>query len=62
MIVVEALSHSHAVTAIWHYAKCQMPERRTALNGELPIHLLDTDIGARQVEDILGRVAHGIVA
>jgi putative toxin-antitoxin system antitoxin component (TIGR02293 family) len=37
----------------------QRPNR--ALNGELPIRLLDTDIGARQVEDILGRIEHGIV-
>lgn len=33
-----------------------------ALNGELPIHLLDTDIGARQIEDILGRIQHGVVS
>lgn len=33
-----------------------------ALNGEPPIHLLDTDIGAQQVDDILGRIEHGIVA
>ena len=32
-----------------------------ALNGELPIHLLDTEAGARQVEDLLGRIEHGIV-
>lgn len=33
-----------------------------ALNGELPIHLLDTDIGARQIEDILGRIQYGVVS
>jgi putative toxin-antitoxin system antitoxin component (TIGR02293 family) len=38
----------------------QRPNR--ALNGELPIRLLDTDVGARQVEDILGRIEHGIVS
>jgi putative toxin-antitoxin system antitoxin component (TIGR02293 family) len=37
----------------------QRPNR--ALNGEAPIRLLDTDVGARQVEDILGRIEHGIV-
>ena len=37
----------------------QRPNR--ALGGELPIRLLDTDVGARQVEDILGRIEHGIV-
>lgn len=38
----------------------QRPNR--ALNDELPIRLLDTDVGARQVEDILGRIEHGIVS
>ena len=33
-----------------------------ALNGELPIRLLDTDVGARQVEDLLGRIEHGVVS
>lgn len=33
-----------------------------SLNGEPPIRLLDTDVGARQVEDILGRLEHGIVS
>jgi putative toxin-antitoxin system antitoxin component (TIGR02293 family) len=32
-----------------------------ALEHERPIDLLDTDIGARQVEDILGRIAHGVL-
>jgi putative toxin-antitoxin system antitoxin component (TIGR02293 family) len=33
-----------------------------ALNGEIPIRLLDTDVGARQVEDILGRIEHGVIS
>jgi putative toxin-antitoxin system antitoxin component (TIGR02293 family) len=32
-----------------------------ALDGEPPVRLLDTDVGTRQVEDILGRLAHGVV-
>jgi len=31
-----------------------------ALSGETPLSLLDTDIEARQVETILGRIDHGI--
>jgi putative toxin-antitoxin system antitoxin component (TIGR02293 family) len=31
-----------------------------ALGGEPPIALLETDLGARQVEDVLGRIEHGI--
>lgn len=31
-----------------------------ALGRETPLGLLDTDLGARQVEAILGRIAHGV--
>lgn len=31
-----------------------------ALRGERPIDLLDTDVGARAAEDILGRIAYGV--
>ena len=32
------------------------------LDNEAPLDRLDTDIGTRQVEAILGRIAHGIAA
>jgi putative toxin-antitoxin system antitoxin component (TIGR02293 family) len=31
-----------------------------ALGGERPLDLLDTDVGAREVEDVLGRIAYGV--
>jgi len=31
-----------------------------ALGGERPLDRLDTDVGARAVEDILGRIAYGV--
>jgi putative toxin-antitoxin system antitoxin component (TIGR02293 family) len=31
-----------------------------ALGGDRPLDLLDTDLGARMVDDILGRIAYGI--
>jgi putative toxin-antitoxin system antitoxin component (TIGR02293 family) len=31
-----------------------------ALGGETPLSLVDTDAGARQVEEILGRIEHGV--
>ena len=31
-----------------------------ALGGERPLDQLDTDTGARMVEDILGRIAYGV--
>jgi putative toxin-antitoxin system antitoxin component (TIGR02293 family) len=37
--------------------------RPTALlDGEAPLDRLDTDIGTRQVEALLGRIAHGLAA
>lgn len=35
-------------------------EPNRALGGETPLHLLDTDVGARQVEEILGRIEYGV--
>lgn len=32
------------------------------LSGEAPLDLLDTEEGAREVESLLGRIAHGIAA
>lgn len=31
-----------------------------ALGGEIPLGALDTDLGARQVEALLGRIEHGV--
>jgi putative toxin-antitoxin system antitoxin component (TIGR02293 family) len=31
-----------------------------ALGGERPLDQLDTDVGARAVEDVLGRIAYGV--
>ncbi len=36
----------------------QTPNR--ALGGESPLDQLDTDVGTRTVEDILGRIAYGV--
>jgi len=35
-------------------------ERNLALGGSPPIHWLDTDIGAKEVEELLIRIAHGV--
>lgn len=37
----------------------QKPNR--SLGGAVPLSILDTDLGAEQVETLLGRIAHGIV-
>ncbi len=33
-----------------------------ALDDRSPLQLLDSDIGAKQVEDVLGRIEHGVVS
>lgn len=33
-----------------------------ALANQVPLEIMDSDIGARQVEDILGRIEHGVVS
>jgi putative toxin-antitoxin system antitoxin component (TIGR02293 family) len=33
-----------------------------ALGNRAPLDLIDSDIGARQIEEILGRIEHGIVS
>ena len=33
-----------------------------ALGRHVPLELLDNDLGARQVEDVLGRIQHGVIS
>jgi putative toxin-antitoxin system antitoxin component (TIGR02293 family) len=53
---------THAVEMIGDQEKAiawlRTPNR--ALSGERPLDLLDTDMGARMVEDIVGRIAYGV--
>ena len=54
--------YAHAVEMIGDRDKAigwlTTPNR--ALGGERPLDQLDTDLGARMVEDILGRIAYGV--
>jgi putative toxin-antitoxin system antitoxin component (TIGR02293 family) len=40
-------------------AVCWLKRPNIALGGTSPIHILDTEPGARQVENLLGRIAFG---
>jgi putative toxin-antitoxin system antitoxin component (TIGR02293 family) len=53
LMAIEVLG-SHEKAKQW----LERPNR--ALGGETPLSLLDTDIGARQVEAVLGRIEHGV--
>jgi putative toxin-antitoxin system antitoxin component (TIGR02293 family) len=54
-------AHAVAVFGTEDKAAAWLHRPNRALNGETPVRLLGTDIGARQVEDVLGRLEHGIV-
>lgn len=41
-------------------ARTWLSRENRALGGVTPLSLLDTDIGCRQVEDVLARLGHGI--
>jgi len=44
----------------WDKASHWLRQPNRALGGEPPLHLLDTDAGTQRVEQLLGRIAHGI--
>ena len=54
MAHAEQVFHSCAKAAEWLHR----PNR--ALNGAIPLQLLDNEIGATQVDDVLGRIEHGV--
>lgn len=61
-IVRLARLYATAVEMIGNAAKAaawlRTPNR--ALGGKIPIDQLDTDLGTREVENILGRIAYGV--
>lgn len=58
--LARVLSHTATVFGDPSRASLWLHRENRALGGARPLDLLDTDIGARQVEDVLGRIEHGI--
>jgi putative toxin-antitoxin system antitoxin component (TIGR02293 family) len=54
------LAHAENVLGSRSRATQWLHRPNGALNGVTPLGLLDTDIGAHQVDDVLGRLEHGI--
>jgi putative toxin-antitoxin system antitoxin component (TIGR02293 family) len=42
------------------HASLWLRRSNRALGGQPPIAMLDTDLGTRQVEEVLGRIEHGV--
>jgi putative toxin-antitoxin system antitoxin component (TIGR02293 family) len=58
--VARAVAHASSVLGDAAKARDWLKRPNRALGDECPLELLDTEIGARQVEDVLLRLAHGI--
>jgi len=58
--VARTVAHADAVLGGIDKARTWLKRPNRALGDEAPLTLLDTDIGARQVEEVLLRVAYGI--
>jgi putative toxin-antitoxin system antitoxin component (TIGR02293 family) len=56
LAVAEETFGSREKAAVW------LRRATTVLGGEYPLQVLDTDEGAREVETLLGRIAHGVAA
>jgi putative toxin-antitoxin system antitoxin component (TIGR02293 family) len=54
------LTHAEGVLGTRQKATLWLHRPNSALNGAVPLGLLDTDIGANQVDEILGRLEYGI--
>jgi putative toxin-antitoxin system antitoxin component (TIGR02293 family) len=60
--IARVAGHAFAVFGTEDKAATWLRRPNRALNGEPPLHLLDTDVGVRLIEDILGRIEHGVVS
>jgi putative toxin-antitoxin system antitoxin component (TIGR02293 family) len=60
--IVRVIEQAEQAFANPEKARRWLRRPNSALAGEAPLELLDTDIGAREVEALLGRIAHGIAA
>jgi putative toxin-antitoxin system antitoxin component (TIGR02293 family) len=58
--VARIMSLSIEVLGSKEKAKEWLSRPSRALGGESPLSLLDTDVGAKQVEEVLGRITHGV--
>ena len=57
-----ARAYAHSVEMIGEEEKAvaSLEAPNHALAGKRPLDQVDTDVGAREVEDILGRIAYGV--
>jgi putative toxin-antitoxin system antitoxin component (TIGR02293 family) len=60
MRLADVASRAATVFGDEAYARAWLREANRALGGAKPLELLDTDVGAEAVRDVLGRIEHGV--
>lgn len=58
--LARVLAHAVDVFESIERARDWLKTENRALDGQTPLELLDTDAGAHEVDDVLGRIEHGI--
>ena len=58
--VARTVAHANSVLGGSYRGRTWLKRPNRALGDEAPLTLLDTDVGARQVEEVLLRLAYGI--
>ncbi len=59
--VARVVARARHVLASPERAAAWMQRPNRALGGETPLRLLDTEVGEQLVEDVLGRLEHGVI-
>ncbi len=59
-LLARVVAHAIEVFETSELARDWLETENRALGGQKPRALLNTDAGAREVEDVLGRIEHGI--
>ena len=45
---------------LWASRRRWLTSRQFGLGGAVPLEYAETEVGAREVEDLLGRIEHGV--
>jgi putative toxin-antitoxin system antitoxin component (TIGR02293 family) len=60
--LVRIFAHAESVFGAADRARRWLRETNRALGGRVPLELIETDIGTTMVDDVLGRIEHGVFA
>jgi putative toxin-antitoxin system antitoxin component (TIGR02293 family) len=59
--VAEVFAHAEMVFESEKAARAWLAKPQPGLGEQIPLNLLETEAGTRQVEDLLGRIEYGVL-